>query len=47
MALGVEAVKAGRIVYFASLVDIVGALAKAEREGQLSERVRLLAGPRG
>jgi len=41
-ALGVEAVKAGRTVYFASLADIVGALAKAEREGQLRERIRFL-----
>jgi DNA replication protein DnaC len=35
VALGVEAVKAGRSVYFGTLADIVGALAKAEREGQL------------
>ena len=41
-ALGVEAVKAGRSVYFASLADIVSALAKAEREGQLRERIRFL-----
>ena len=41
-ALGVEAVKAGRSVYFASLADIISALAKAEREGQLRERIRLL-----
>lgn len=39
-ALGVEAVKAGRSVYFATLADIVGTLAKAEREGQLRERIR-------
>jgi DNA replication protein DnaC len=39
-ALGVEAVKAGRSVYFTTLADIVGALAKAEREGQLRERIR-------
>jgi DNA replication protein DnaC len=32
LALGVEAVKSGRSVYFASLADIVGSLAKAERE---------------
>ena len=44
-ALGVEAVKAGRSVYFASLADIVGALAKAEREGQLRERIRFLCRP--
>lgn len=40
MALGVEAVKAERSVYFATLADIVGVLAKAEREGQLRERIR-------
>ena len=40
LALGVEAVKAGRSVYFGSLADIVGALAKAEREGLLREKIR-------
>jgi DNA replication protein DnaC len=40
IALGVEAVKAGRSVYFATLADIVGALAKAEREGRLREKIR-------
>jgi DNA replication protein DnaC len=39
-ALGVEAVKAGRSVYFATLADIVGTLAKAEREGHLRDRIR-------
>jgi DNA replication protein DnaC len=39
-ALGVEAVKAGRSVYFAALADIVGALAKAEREGRLRDKIR-------
>jgi DNA replication protein DnaC len=39
-ALGVEAVKAGRSVYFATLADIIGALAKAEREGRLREKIR-------
>jgi DNA replication protein DnaC len=34
--LGVEAVKASRSVYFASLADIISALAKAEREDQLN-----------
>ena len=38
MALGVEAVKAGRSVYFSTLADIVASLAKAEREGCLRER---------
>ena len=42
LALGVEAVKAGRSVYFSSLADIVASLAKAEREGQLHERIRYL-----
>ena len=36
-ALGVEAVKAGRSVYFATLADIIGVLTKAEREGRLLE----------
>jgi hypothetical protein len=35
LALGVEAVKAGRSVYFGSLADIIAALSKAEREGSL------------
>jgi DNA replication protein DnaC len=43
IALGVEAVKAGRSVYFATLADIVSSLAKAEREGTLRERLRFLA----
>src|SRR3984893_6960873 len=40
LALAVEAVKAGRSVYFGSLADIIGALAKAEREGVLREKIR-------
>jgi len=40
VALGVEAVKAGRSVYFVTLADLVGALAKAEREGVLREKIR-------
>jgi DNA replication protein DnaC len=40
VALGVEAVKAGRSVYFVTLADLVGALAKAEREGALREKIR-------
>jgi hypothetical protein len=40
LALGVEAVKAGRSVYFGSLADIIGALAKAEREEVLREKIR-------
>lgn len=45
LALGVEAVKAGRSVYFATLADLVGTLAKAEREGTLRERLRFLCRP--
>lgn len=41
-ALAVEAVKAGRSVYFATLAEIIASLAKAEREGQLRERIRYL-----
>jgi DNA replication protein DnaC len=40
LALGVEAVKAGRSVYFSTLADLVGALAKAEREGALREKIK-------
>jgi len=40
LALGVEAVKAGRSVYFSSLANIVASLAKAERDGALRERIR-------
>ena len=40
VALGVEAVKAGRSVYFVTLADLVGALAKAEREGALRTKIR-------
>ena len=42
LALGVEAVKAGRSVYFTTLADLIGALAKAEREGALREKIRFL-----
>ena len=40
IALGVEAVRAGRSVYFSLLADIVASLARAEREGTLRERIR-------
>jgi len=40
IAIGVEAVKAARSVYFTTLADLVGALAKAEREGSLREKIR-------
>lgn len=42
IAIGVEAIKAGRSVYFSPLADIVGSLARAEREGTLRERIRFL-----
>ena len=41
-ALAVEAVKAGRSVYFSNLVDIIASLIKAERDGELRERIRYL-----
>lgn len=40
LALGVEAVKAGRSVYFGSLADIIASLARAERDGALREKIR-------
>jgi DNA replication protein DnaC len=43
VALGVEAVKAGKSVYFATLADLVTSMQKAERDGSLRERVRFLA----
>jgi DNA replication protein DnaC len=43
IALGVEAVKAGKSVYFGTLAEIVASLVKAEREGQLPQRIRFLA----
>jgi DNA replication protein DnaC len=45
VALAVEAVKAGRGVYFTTLADLIGSLAKAEREGGLRERIRFLCRP--
>jgi len=43
IALGGEAVRAGRSVYFSPLADIVASLARAEREGSLRERIRFLS----
>ena len=40
LALGVEAVRAGRSVYFVTLADLVAALAQAEREGRLRDKIR-------
>jgi DNA replication protein DnaC len=45
IALGVEAVKAGRSVYFCTLADLLGQLARAEREGKLTERIRFFCRP--
>lgn len=45
VALGVEAIRAGRSVYFMTLADLVTALARAEREGTLRERLRFLCRP--
>src|SRR4029077_17554893 len=42
VALGVEAVRAGRSVYFSPLADIIDSLARADREGRLRERIRYL-----
>ncbi len=39
-ALGVEAVKAGKSVYFTTFADLIASLARAEREGRLQERIR-------
>ena len=41
-ALAVEAVRAGKSVYFIPLADLVAILAKAEREGTLREKIRFL-----
>lgn len=43
VALGVEAVRAGKSVYFATLAELVDSMRKAEREGKLRERVRFLS----
>jgi DNA replication protein DnaC len=43
IALGVEAVKAGKSVYFATLAELVDSMRKAEREGKLRDRVRFLS----
>ena len=41
-ALAVEAVRAGKAVYFIPLADLIAQLAKAEREGTLREKIRFL-----
>jgi DNA replication protein DnaC len=40
VALGVEAVKAGRSVHFITLAELVDLLARAEREGALRQKIR-------
>ncbi len=40
LALGTEAIKAGKSVYFTTLTDLIASLTKAEREGNLENRVR-------
>jgi DNA replication protein DnaC len=45
LALGVEAIKAAKSVYFTTLAELITSLAKAEREGQLASRVRYLTRP--
>jgi DNA replication protein DnaC len=45
VALGVEAVKAGKSVYFATLAEIIDSLKKAEREGKLEQRIRFITRP--
>lgn len=45
IALGVEAVKAGRSVYFCTLAELIAGLAQAEREGRLRERLRFFCRP--
>ena len=45
IALGVEAVKARRGVYYCTLAELITSLAKAEREGSLRERLRFLCRP--
>lgn len=45
IALGVEAVKAGKSVYFATLAEIIDTLSKAEREGKLAQRIAFIARP--
>ena len=42
IALGVEAVRAGRSVYFSPLADLIDSLTRADREGRLRERIRYL-----
>lgn len=45
VALGVEAVKAGKSVYFGTLAEILTSLVKAEREGKLANRISYITRP--
>jgi DNA replication protein DnaC len=45
IALGIEAIKAGKSVYFIPLADLITALAKAEREGNLRDKIRFFCRP--
>ena len=45
-ALGVEAIRAGRSVYFSPLADIIDSLAKAEREGRYANASASSVAPR-
>jgi DNA replication protein DnaC len=45
IALGFEAIKAGKSVFFATLAEIITSLLKAQREGELTARLRFLARP--
>lgn len=43
IALGVEAVRAGKSAFFATLAELIDSMRKAEREGKLRERVKFLS----
>lgn len=45
VALGVEAVKAAKSVYFATLAEIIDTLGQAEREGKLAQRIAFITRP--
>ena len=40
LALGMEAIRSGKSVYFTTLTELITSLTKAEREGNLANRVR-------
>lgn len=45
IALGFEAIRSGRSVYFATLAEIIASLLKAQREGEVAARLRYLCRP--